>query len=176
MEYPAKDSSGRPVTKVYFSSAYRSKGTHSDLTWQIPGGETITTGPNCSVAFQDFYVGHSWYVVQDGVNNVLYVITKGIPTGGVSQLHYHSLSILEGNYTGTTLASAMQTALSTISDGTGATYVASFQNATSKIHVTQSSGYSFMIPNSVWLALNDFGGQRLSSPPSISNLVNAPDP
>ena len=33
-----------------------------------------------------------------------------------------------------------------------------------------------MIPNSVWLALNDFGGQRLSSPPSISDLVNAPDP
>ena len=88
MEIAAKDSSGNAVTKVYFSSAYRSKGTHSDLTWQIPGGETITTSPNCSVAFQDFYVGHSWYAVQDGVNNVLYVITKGIPTGGVSQLFF----------------------------------------------------------------------------------------
>ena len=79
MEFAAKDSSGRPVTKVYFSSAYRSKGTHSD--------------PNCSVAFQDFYVGHSWYVIQSNVNNVLYVITKGVPTGGVSQLHYHALTI-----------------------------------------------------------------------------------
>ena len=141
-----------------------------------PKGETITTGPNCHVAFQDFYVGHSWYVIQSNVNNVLYVITRGVPTGGVSQLSYHALTIPEGNYTGTILAAAMQTALNAISDGTGATYVASFQNATSKIHVTQSSGYSFMIPNSVWLALNDFGGQRLSSPPSISNLINAPDP
>ena len=108
-------------------------------------------------------MGHSWYVVQDGVNNVLYVITKGIPTGGVSQLHYHSLSIPEGNYTGTTLAAAMQTALNGISDGTGATYAASFQNATSKTHVTQSSGYVMMLPNSVWLALNDFAGQTLKS-------------
>ena len=84
MEFAAKDSSGRPVTKVYFSSAYRSKGTHSDLTWQVPGGETITTGPNCYVAFQDFYVGHSWHVVQSEVNNVLYVITRGPSVGGDS--------------------------------------------------------------------------------------------
>ena len=33
-----------------------------------------------------------------------------------------------------------------------------------------------MIPDAVWLALNDFAGQRLSSPPSISGLTNAPDP
>ena len=33
-----------------------------------------------------------------------------------------------------------------------------------------------MIPNGVWLALNDFGGQRLLSPPLIANLINAPDP
>ena len=110
-------------------------------------------------------MGHSWYVVQNNVNNVLYVVTKGIPTGGVSQLFYHVLTTPEGNYTGTTLAAAMQTALNTISDGTNATYVASFQNATSRIHVTQSSGYTFMIPNGVWLPLNDFSGQRLDSPP-----------
>ena len=103
MEIAAKDSSGNAVTKVYFSSAYRSKGTRSDLTWQVPGGETITTSPNCYVAFQDFYVGHSWYVVQPDVNNVLNVITRGPSVGRTHQLFYHSLPIPEGNYTGTTI-------------------------------------------------------------------------
>ena len=42
--------------------------------------------------------------------------------------------------------------------------------------MTQPSGFGFMIPRGVWLALNDFGGERLSRPPSISNVMNSPDP
>ena len=129
----AKDSSNRPVTKVYFNSTYRAKGSHSDLEWQIPGVETVTTGPNGHCSFQEFSVGHSRYVVQADINNVLYVTTRAAPTGGVSQLDYHSLVIPAGNYTGTTLASAMQTALNTTSDGTGATYICSFQPTYAKL-------------------------------------------
>ena len=74
---PAQDLTGFPVTKVYHHSAYRSSGTHSDHTWEIPGKETITTGPTTHVAFTDFQVGHSWYVVQTNVNDIFHIITRG---------------------------------------------------------------------------------------------------
>ena len=74
---PAKDSSGFPVTKVYFHSDYRARGSHSDLTWEIPGKETLPTGPAPHVAFTDFQCGHSWYVVQTRVNDTFYIITAG---------------------------------------------------------------------------------------------------
>ena len=174
----AKDSSGFPVTKVYFRSDYRAKGGHSDLTWEIPGKETVTTGPATYVAFTDFQCGHSWYVVQTGVNDILHIITLGNNmVQGQYPIYFHSLQIAQGNYTGTTLAAAIGVACNTISsDGTGATYNCSFVTSTSKIHLTQTGGNAFKVPSLTWLALNDFGGQRLQNPPAIAPLINVPDP
>ena len=96
---------------------------------------------------------------------------------GQFPLYFHSLQIAQGNYTGTTLAASLGAACNTISsDGTGAQYSCTFVTSTSKIHLTQSGGNSFMVPSLTWLALNDFGGQRLQHPPSIASLINVPDP
>ena len=128
----AKDSSGFPVTKVYSRSDYRARGTHSDVTWEIPGKETITTGPHTHVAFTDFQCGHSWYVVQTGVNDTFHIITRGNDmVQGQYPLYYHSLQIAQGNYTGTTLAAAIGASCDLISGGgRGATYSCSFVTST----------------------------------------------
>ena len=121
---PAQDMSGFPVTKVYHHSDYRVSGTHSDHTWEIPGKETITTGPSTFVAITDFQCGLSWYVIQTGVNDIFYIITRGANlVSGEFPLYYHNLQLAQGNYTGTTLAAAIGASSNTISsDGTGAQY------------------------------------------------------
>ena len=165
------------MTKVFHHSGYRSSGTHSDHTWEISGKETITTGPTTHVAFTDFQVGHSWYVVQTNVNDIFHIITRGSAfLRGEFPLYYHALQIAQGNYTGTTLAAAIGAACNTISDGTGAQFSCSFVTSTSKIHLTQSGGNGFLVPSLTWLALNDLGGQRLQVSPSIAALINTPDP
>ena len=173
MAEPAcRDNTGAPVTKVYFDSANRSSGSNTDLTWNIPGGQTLRTSEKCFVSCQDFQSAHSFYNVQTGLNDIFFIRTKGL--SHPYPLTDHSLVVAEGNYTLTTLSSALQTLLNNL--GNGASYNVTPNASQARISISETNGGSFMIPSMVWLAMNHWNGQKLTSPPSIGKILNVPDP
>jgi len=171
---PCRDNTGAPVTKVYFDSEFRSSGSHTDLRWNIPGGQTLRTSEKAWVSITDFQAPHSFYNLQTGVNSLFLFATKGL--AHPHPITYHNLEVAEGNYTLTTICAALQTLLNTVGQGNGATYLVTALTSQARVTITESNGGGFMIPSNVWLVFNQWNGQLLKNPPTLGKLLSIPDP
>ena len=73
----AKDSAGRPVSKLLISSSHAVvKEHHGSFTYEVPNNEQIHCGDPCFVGVSDLQVpvlGPAMPVIVHGVNDKLYI-------------------------------------------------------------------------------------------------------
>jgi hypothetical protein len=109
---------------MYINSTVRSSGTNEDFTI-ITTGDTLDNVPK-SVKLLNASIPHTWNNVQVGSNNFTFIDHL---------LVSHTVVIPAGNYTGTTLATAIQTAMNVPGPDT---YTVTFSATTFKMTFTTS--------------------------------------
>ena len=90
------------IKKVYVDSRYKTSNSISNSDFKFELKETLDLPDNTVCYIDDISIPHSWWSIEN--NNKLYVET---------QSNYTILVVPSGNYTGVSLASALQTLLQT---------------------------------------------------------------
>ena len=140
------------IRKVFVDSRFRSEGTNSDFTIDLPF--SIETVQNTVAFVDDITVPHSWTSIGDN-NRYLYIAER---VGSSSPYNYviRKLDIPFSNYNGNTYKTALQTALNTnLVGGVTANYVVTFSITTNKCTITAPSGSEFHFLTDTEIAQND---------------------
>ena len=90
------------IKKVYVDSRYKASNSISNSDFKFELKETLDLPDNTVCYIDDISIPHSWWSIEN--NNKLYVET---------QSNYTIVVVPSGNYTGVSLASALQTLLQT---------------------------------------------------------------
>jgi len=151
---------------IYVNSAVRSTGTNEDFTI-TDTGDTITNSPK-TVKLINACIPYTWNNIETGDNDLSFENAASAP---------FTVQVPEGNYTGTTLASAVQTAMN--GAGAGDTYTVSFDNTTYKMTFT-TTGASMLLdfvtsPDLAvilgFVAGNTYGPAASITSPNVVNII-----
>jgi hypothetical protein len=95
-----------PVKKIFVDSRYRTSDSTSDSDFKIQLGRNIFLPDDTMMHIESCVIPHTWYTIEQGINDGMYlkVVTNSTTT-------YTIIIIPSNNYTGSTLATAVQTAL-----------------------------------------------------------------
>ena len=106
------------IKKVYIDSRYKSNDSvsNSDFKFELKEGLDLPDNTVCYI--DDISIPHTWYTIEENLNNTLYIVTT-IMDPGVTPTWYHALAleIPSGNYTGSSLAMALQAELNIAEPG-----------------------------------------------------------
>ena len=106
------------IKKVYIDSRYKTNDSvsNSDFKFELKEGLDLPDNTVCYI--DDISIPHTWYTIEENLNNTLYIITTQIDPG-TTPTWYHplALEIPAGNYTGSSLAAALQTELNIAEPG-----------------------------------------------------------
>ena len=91
--------------KVYIDSSYKVNGTSSNFTIDLP--ETVQLEDNMLCQIHEVSIPHSWYSIQKGVNDRIFVRVEYTGTGAWTTRAMVTLT--EGNYNVSELAGHLQT-------------------------------------------------------------------
>ena len=108
---------------IRVDSRFRVSGTSSDFRVQLPNAVSFPPGIVCYVSAVS--LPHSWWNVEEGLSDKLYVIE----TKGSSGKRCRVLTIPAGNYSSLTLPGAVATALNSGSSLTGMAYTVDYLGA-----------------------------------------------
>ena len=144
------------IQKVYGDSRYKSNGSVGDSDFKFELKEALDLPDNTVWYIDDISIPHTWYTIEDNLINTLYIITAQIDPG-VTPTWYRplALEIPPGNYTGTSLARALQTELEIAEPGFQ--IVCTYDYATGSITIRSSSILLFSI-------LSDYQVQTVTIP------------
>ena len=139
----AKDSAGRPVSKLLISSSHAVvKEHHGSFTYEVPNNEQIHCADPCHVGVSDLQIpvlGPAMSVIVHGVCDKLYIYVA--QSGGSNpNLSFHIITIPPGQYSASALASQIQTKLDAVDVPVGARYSVSYSSTTNRMTLTQTSG------------------------------------
>ena len=100
------------IKKVYIDSRYKSNDSVSNSDFKFELKEALDLPDNTVCYIDDISIPHTWYTIEENLNNTLYIVTTQLDPE-VSPTWYHTLAlkIPAGNYTGSTLAAALQAEL-----------------------------------------------------------------
>ena len=101
-----------PIKKIYVDTRYRTSDSISTSNFKIELPYSVVLPNNSSFQLTDVCIEHSWLTVETGLNDTIYI--RAIQYVGSQTLNYDVLvSLPSQNYTGATLAAAIQTSLNT---------------------------------------------------------------
>ena len=97
--------------KVYVDSRYKNNDSVSNSEFKFELKETLDLHDNTVCHIDDISIPHTWYTIEESLNNTLYIITTQMNTDTPNWYHTLALEIPSENYTGSSLAMALQTEL-----------------------------------------------------------------
>jgi len=137
------------IKKVYIDSRYKTSDSKSDSDFKFELKEAIDLPENTVCYVDDISIPHTWYTVEEDYNNRLFISHQNTVTN-IDDLIV--ITIPSGNYTGASLASALQTGLQKRFAWMTCVYNAS------KGTLTFNSDYPFrLIQDLLALSLQDWG-------------------
>jgi hypothetical protein len=133
-----------PVKKIYVDSRFRTADSDSDSNFKIQLGRNIYLPDNCIMHIENCVVPHSWYSIEKGINDGLYLkVLQGSTTT------YKILTIPSTNYTGSTLLTAVQAALNVAYPGL---FTVTYDIIVNCLKISITSGNSFKVLTDAELA------------------------
>ena len=99
------------IKKVYIDSRYKSNDSVSNSNFKFELKEALDLPDNTVCYIDDISIPHTWYTIEEHLNNTLYIITFQMNPDTPTWYHTLALEIPSGNYTGSSLAMALQTEL-----------------------------------------------------------------
>ena len=120
------------VKKLYIDSRYRTVDSNSDSDFKIQLGRNIFLPDNCVMHIENFSCAHSWYSIESGMNDRMYL--KVVQNSGIT---YNIITIPSTNYTGTELVAVLQPALNYYHPGL---FTVSYNISVNRITIAIASG------------------------------------
>ena len=101
-----------PIKKIYVDTRYRTPDSISTSNFKIELPYSVVLPNNSSFQLTDICIEHSWLTVEEGINDILYI--RALSYVGAQERIFDRTVVLPGqNYTGSTLATAIQSSLNT---------------------------------------------------------------
>ena len=122
-----------PLKKIYVDTRYRTTDSVSTSNFRIELPYSVELPDNSTFQLTDICIEHSWLTVETGINDQLYFAIA--PGTSPTTLSGYVMRLPSQNYTGTTLASKIQTLLQTQSYD----FQASYDANTNTITITSST-------------------------------------
>jgi len=97
------------IKKVYVDSRYRTADSNSDSDFKFELKEALDLPDNTVCYVDDISIPHAWYTIEEDYNNRLYIEHENYSSSW--GYDFIVFKIPSGNYTGASLASALQTEL-----------------------------------------------------------------
>jgi hypothetical protein len=99
-----------PVKKIYIDTKYKTADSVSNSNFKIELSETLLLPPNTVAYIDDLSIPHSWYTIEEDINDKLYLFTSPtVPDSDNNGVLWSTVQIEKGNYSGTDLAIELQT-------------------------------------------------------------------
>ena len=99
-----------PIKKLYIDTKYKSRESVSNSNFKIDLPQTLYFPDNSVFYIDDISIPHSWYTIEDGVNDKLYLEISHVDSNvGTTVDSYQIVTISPGNYNGAELALEIQT-------------------------------------------------------------------
>ena len=92
-----------PIKKIYVDTKYKSAGSESNSNFKIDLPVSLAFPENTGFYIDDVCIPHSWYVIEENVNDKLYFVV------GMTVMQWLIVKIESGNYNGQDLALEIQT-------------------------------------------------------------------
>jgi len=127
------------IETVIINSYYRNNATQTKSTnfqYQLKQEIDLPAKTRCYV--ENVSIPHTFYSIDEGLNNFLYV---RFWTGGTPSDHW--INLVEGNYTGASLATHLQNQFDTTFGASKITIT--YLSSKGKLHFVPASGFSFHI-------------------------------
>ena len=103
-----------PIKEIYIDTKYKTRDSISNSNFKFDLPISLTFPENSVFYIDDVSIPHSWYVIEAGVNDKLYIyVSPDPPDDDSSGVAYRIVTLDPGNYVGTDLASEMQTKTNT---------------------------------------------------------------
>ena len=171
-----------PVKKIYVDSQYSTSDSTSTSTFKFQLGRNVHLPQNTVFYLEDVCIPHSWYTIEPGINDTFYFgfSTAATPPSGIANPFFviYSPKLPSTNYTGSTLATALQTALDTAVglynyNGYKSYFVVSYNVLTNSISITfTQTNVMLYIPSDNDLIANPaLFGYSGTTPPSCNELM-----
>ena len=94
-----------PVKKIYVDSRFCTPDSVSNSNFKIQLNRTVSLPKNAVFYIENFVCSHSFYTIETGINDSLYVQVNS---------YFYNVKLQSANYNGTTFAAQLQTQLNTI--------------------------------------------------------------
>ena len=91
-----------PIKKIYVDTNLQAQSSISNSNFKGELPMPVTFPENSVFYIDDVSIPHSWYVIEAGVNDMLFLFSQEI--ANTSNSLYNVVPIDPGNYTGTKLA------------------------------------------------------------------------
>jgi hypothetical protein len=90
-----------PIKKIYVDTKYRTRDSNSTSDFKVSLPMTVTLPENTGFYIDDICIPHSFYVIEENVNDKLYVYVKSTEVQtDYAQSSYTIVKITPGNYNG----------------------------------------------------------------------------
>ena len=101
-----------PLKKIYVDTRYRTSDSVSTSNFKIELPYSVVLPENSTFQLTDICIEHSWLTVETGINDTIYI--RALSYAGPQEQVFDVLVVLPSqNYTGSTLAAAIQSSLNT---------------------------------------------------------------
>ena len=97
-----------PIKKIYIDSKFKTSDSVSSSNFKIDLQNTLLFPENSVFYIDDVSIPHSWYTVEENINDKLYIhVTPKQTDQDYSGVLYKIVKIDSGNYTGADLATEL---------------------------------------------------------------------
>ena len=157
-----------PIKKIYVDSRYSTVDSNSDSDFKIQLGRNIYLPDNCIMHIEGCVIPHSWYTIEKGINDKMYVkVNQGSTTT------FNIITIPSTNYTGASLQTALQAGFSYFYPGL---FSVSYDILRNVMIINTSAGNTFKILTDLELSTylnNTWTGPSYnpSSPSSCNDII-----
>ncbi len=160
----------QPIRKIYVNSSHRVSGTPASFRYELP--IDVNVGAKAHLAITSISLPHTFYGVQAGLNNRLFV-REVHPSNSALSVN-RILELDSGDYSSSALANAIS---QKINSGalSGVSYVVSYSSVTLRLTVTQTGGGGVRVYADQDLkGLGPIGEAPIVSPQSLNAILNTP--
>ena len=126
-----------PIRKIYVDTKYMTPDSNSTSDFKIQLPLTLDLPDNCSFMIQNICIPHSWYTIEEGLNDKLYFHCS-VNIRGFSGIFQPIITLTAGIYNPISLASLIQTQMNnaTSSSGTSNIFSVVYNATTNTISIS----------------------------------------
>ena len=105
--------------KIYIDTKYKTKDSVSSSDFKIELPETVLLPEKCKAYLDEICIPHSFYTIESGINDKLYIhISNNNANVNLRPMEYYVFTIPSKNYTGASLATAINNEFTSVLQGT----------------------------------------------------------